>query len=217
MFWRDPAGNWSSNGKGAGIGALKKHLSDTLERVTALEEQFQNANGAADYFQLLQSLAPLHRTTRNLHATLQHARELVPADRDLIVARDAGGDMERSLELLHSDARNGLEYTVAIETEQQSQRSYEMTVCAHRLNLLAAIFFPIATISTIFDMRLPHGLETWQAPWLFWVLLAGGFASGLLLSLLVARKPKWNISALARVPGSLNNAPSSTLLNRMSA
>src|SRR4029077_1369179 len=106
-------------------------------------------------FRLLQKVAPLHRTARNLHATLQQAREFVPDDRDLIVARDTSGDIERSFELLHNDAKNGLDYTVALETELQSQRTYEMAVSAHRLNLLAALFFPIATLSAIFDMKLP--------------------------------------------------------------
>jgi hypothetical protein len=61
--------------------------------------------------------------------------------------------------------------------------------------LLAAIFFPVATLSAVFDMKLPHGLETWQAPWLFWGILAGGLVVGLWLALLIARKPALKIES----------------------
>jgi len=96
-------------------------------------------------FDLLRSIAPLHRTARHLYATLQEARELVPEDRDLINLRDQIGEIERALELLHGDAKNGLEFTVARQAEQQAERTYDMAVSAHRLNLLAAAFFPVAT------------------------------------------------------------------------
>ena len=88
LFWRQPSGEWNSSTKGAGPQALKKHLAEFSERVDQLENKLQAADGAADYFQLLQEVAPLNRNSRNLHAALQQAREMVPDDRDLIVARD---------------------------------------------------------------------------------------------------------------------------------
>ena len=102
--------------------------------------------GAQDYFLLLQALAPLHRTTRNLHLALQQARELAPDDRDLIAPRDQAADLERALDLLHGDARNGLDYTIAHQTEEQTRRTYDMAVAAYRLNLLAALFFPVSWV-----------------------------------------------------------------------
>src|SRR5437667_4170103 len=63
LFWRDSAGNWSSNAKGPGVTALKKHLSDFAERADELENQLQSADVAEDYFRLLQEVAPLHRTS----------------------------------------------------------------------------------------------------------------------------------------------------------
>ncbi len=91
---------------------------------------------ADDYFCLLQTVAALDRTSCNLH-TLQHAREMLPMIGSN-VARDAASDLDRAFELLHSDAKNGLNYIVAQRSEQQSQRSYEMAVSAHRLNLLVS-------------------------------------------------------------------------------
>ena len=64
-----------------------------------------------------------------------------------------------------------------------------MAVSSHRLNLLAAIFFPIAALSSIFGMNVSHGLEAYPGPWLFWGTLGVGFVSGLLLTLLIARRP----------------------------
>jgi len=190
LLWRDPTGSWSSNTKGSGTQVLKKHLADFAERTERLENQLLAAGCADDYFRLLQAVAPLHRSSRNLHVTLQQARDMVPDDRDLIVARDAAGDIERSFELLHSDAKNGLDYTVAYETEQQSQRSYEMSVSAHRLNLLAAVFFPIAALSSVFGMNLSHGLESYPSTWLFWGVLGAGFLSGLFLTPVIAKRPR---------------------------
>ena len=56
-----------------------------------------------------------------------------------------------------------------------------MSVAAHRLNILAAFFFPLATLSAIFGMNLRHGFETepWPAP--FIVLIALGLGIGIIL------------------------------------
>src|SRR5215217_7574278 len=81
-FWRDPAGDWRSKGLGDGPQALGRHLAEFADRADELDGQLQAAETAADYYALLQALAPLHRTARNLHAVLQEARTLAPADRD---------------------------------------------------------------------------------------------------------------------------------------
>ena len=197
LFWRDPEGHWRSKPLGDGPHALKRHVTEFAERVDELEKQWHAAGSAQDYYLLLRTISPLHRTARHLHVVLQEARELIPEDRDLINLRDQVGEIERALELLHGDAKNGLDFTVAHQAEQQSQRSYEMAVAAHRLNLLAATFFPLATLSTIFaavfGMMLAHekdhGMDGISSPALFWVLMSVGLAGGLLLGQLIARKP----------------------------
>jgi hypothetical protein len=196
LFWRDAQGEWRSKSLGDGAQALKRHVAQFADRLEDLEKQWQRAASAEDFYLLLRAIAPLHRTTRNLYATLQEARELAADDRDLINQRDRVGEIERAIELLHGDARNGLDFTVARQAEQQAQRTYEMAVAAHRLNVLAAIFFPIATLSgiysAVFGMMLAHG-DAWQHPWstpgLFWCVLALGLLGGLVLAKRVARKP----------------------------
>lgn len=190
LFWRDAEGQWKSNSLGAGIQALKAHVEQFAEREDQLDVLVETGTGARDYFAVLQAVAPLHRTARNLHSALQQAREMFPADRDLINLRDRAGEVERALELLHIDAKNSLDFTVARETEEQTKRSYDMAVASHRLNVLVAMFFPIATVSTIFGMNLPHGLESFSTPLAFWGVLAGSFLAGMLLTAAIVQRPR---------------------------
>lgn len=188
FFWRDAAGNWKATGvSGAGIQAVKNHLGEFADRLDKLEAQFHTAQSAAEYFELLQAIAPIHRTARNLHAALQNARELLPNDREIISLRDRAGELEREAELLHTDTKNGMDYTVARRSEELAGRSYDMTVSAHRLNLLAALFFPIATASSIFGMNLRHGLDEHNTEIFFMVLILSLVIGGILM-LLINRK-----------------------------
>jgi hypothetical protein len=190
LFWRHPDGSWRSNSLGDDVQALRRHLTEFADRVEKLEKEWQSARTAQDYYLLLLAVAPLHRTSRNLHATLQQAREAVPSDRDLINFRDRAGEIERSLELLHGDAKNGLDFMVAYQSELQSHRMYEMAVSAHRLNLLAAVFFPIATLAAVFGMNLAHGLDVETGGTVvFWIILLLGGMAGSLLAWAIAQKP----------------------------
>ena len=187
-FWREPDGGWKSSSLGAGVQALKKHVAEYAERVEAIDDQLLRAQASEDYFRVLQSIGPLYRASRNMHATLQQAREMAPADRELIALRDQAGEIERAAELLQNDAKHGLDFLIARKTEEQAQRSYQMAVSAHRLNLLAAIFFPLATLSAIFGMNLEHGLPQ-QSNGVFWMVLAIGLLSGMFLTMLIAARP----------------------------
>ena len=62
--------------------------------------------------------------------------------------------------LLYNEARNSLDFSIARRGEEQARSSHRMAVSAHRLNLLAAFFFPIATLTALFGVNLRHGLET---------------------------------------------------------
>src|SRR5262249_3872042 len=207
LFWRAADDSWRSRPLGDGVQALKRHVAEFAERMEALERRCLAADGAEAYFRLLREIAPLHRTTRHLHAVLQEARELAPEDRDLINLRDRAGEIERAFEFLHGDAQHGLDFTVAHLAEKQSQPTYEMAVSAHRLNLRAATFFPVATLSAIFgavfammQARHDHGLEAVNTPALFWIAMAVGLFGGLILGRLIARKPVTTEPATTRQP-----------------
>jgi Mg2+ and Co2+ transporter CorA len=121
---------------------------------------------------------------------------MAPGDRDLINVRDRIGEAERAIELLHGDVKNGLEFTVAYQAERQADRAHSMAVSAHRLNLLVAAFFPVATVAAVFGMNLAHGLDGWNKPIYFWGLLVAGLVAGLVLAGLIARRPPAHIPAV---------------------
>ena len=185
FFWRDPQGNWRAAPKAEHIANLDEHLNEYRAAIETLEETEDEARGARDYFDLLDRLAPLARAIRNMYETLQKARETQPEDRNLIVARDQAYDLTRRADLLHEDAKNGLDFAIAWQAEQQADSTYQMSVAAHRLNLLVAYFFPIATVMTIFGANLRHGLEGWdqaRGPVPLLAVLAVGLFAGFILT-----------------------------------
>ena len=122
---------------------------------------------------------------------------MIPKDRELISVRDLAGSAERAAELLQTDARHGLDFTIARSAEEESRRTYQMALSAHRLNVLAAIFLPLATISSVLGMNLRHGWENAE-PWAFWIAVGIGAFSGLLLTMIVANRPAAPVEARPR-------------------
>jgi Mg2+ and Co2+ transporter CorA len=181
LFWRTPEGKWSSSDFVKGVAALEQHLAEYEEVLDRLDEAEDHANSADALFTVLEHLTPLHRSVRNLHQVMQEARKMVPADRDLINLRDWAYDIERTAELLFNEVKNSLDFAVARRAEEQARSSQRMATAAHRLNVLAAFFFPIATLSAVFGVNLEHGLETLHGPYLFLGLIAIGVITGALL------------------------------------
>ena len=187
FFWRQPDGTWSSSEFGGGANALNRHLSQFDEAVDKFSAAEEKAHSAEDYFEVINGLAPLLRATRNLHSTLQEARKLVESDREIINFRDRAYEIERQADLLMSDAKNSLDYVVARRAEEQAGAAHQMAVSAHRLNLLAALFFPIATLCAVFGVNLETGLEHANPPFWFLIVMGCGLATGLLLAGLITR------------------------------
>jgi Mg2+ and Co2+ transporter CorA len=69
-----------------------------------------------------------------------------------------------------------------------------MAVASHRLNLLAAFFLPIATLTAIFGMNLRHGLEGKTSASLapFAAVLGIGLLAGILLMAFITQRGKKN-------------------------
>ncbi|MEM9452177.1 MAG: CorA family divalent cation transporter [Cyanobacteria bacterium P01_E01_bin.6] len=157
--WRKPDGSWLHSGGSSGLSPLIKHLKEygkTEEKLTAAYDQ---AASADDYFDILEKIAPLRLATKNLHSTLQAARDNIPDDKDIIDLRDWAHDIERTLDLLHENTKSALDYKIAQRTEEQAQLSLASVEAGHRLNVLAAIFFPLTAISCLFGMNVVSGLE----------------------------------------------------------
>ena len=116
---------------------------------------------------------------------------MVPDDRQLINLRDRAYDLERNAELLYQGLQNALAFAVARRAEEQAMTSEKMSRAAHKLNLLAAFFFPLVTLSAIFGTNLVHGLETEKLwPWPFVGLIAVGLVWGIVLRSWIARSEK---------------------------
>ena len=184
LFWRKPDGTWQSNELGGGSSALAKHLSEFAEIIDKMDRQEDVAWSVDEYYQILDAMGPLQRSARNLHATLQEARKLLSADRDLINFRDKAYDIERTAELLYNDVRNALEFAVAKQSEVQAATAHQMAVQSHRLNLLVAFFFPLATLVAIFGSEMKHGLEEYlpHPYYLFYIVTGVGLVLGCLLA-----------------------------------
>jgi len=189
--WRAPDGTWNANFSGSGIAALRRHIDDYARVLAEIDLDEDKADRADDYFGLLRRISPLRRAARNMYDTFQQARQMVPGDRELITCRDHAYGVHRSAELLSSDIQSGLDCAVARRAEEQAASSYRMALAGHRLNVLAAVFFPIATVAAVFGMNLGHGLEGQQfTPWLFWAVLLFGVLSGLLLKAAILETPE---------------------------
>ncbi|MEW4453259.1 hypothetical protein AB1L30_11325 [Bremerella sp. JC817] len=205
-FWRSPEGKWISSDLGQGPSAMLKHLDEYTVAIERLEKAENDAQSSEDYFRVISELAPLLRATRNLHATLQKARELSGNDRLMINYRDRSYELERSAELLYNESKNELDFLIAQRSEQQAASSHRMSVSAHRLNILVALFFPIATLATVFGSSLRHGFETANAPYPFLTMLVVGFLLGLFLNWFINvpidPKPRKRPGVDARVPRS---------------
>ncbi len=178
LFWRAPDGTWRATGAGQspGLPVLKRHMEALQQALQQLDARVDSGKTAQDFFTVLNAATPLQRTTRNLHKALQEARDGVE-DRDIIAMRDSAGDLERSGDLLVSDARNALEYTVARNAEAQAANGQKAVDAQHRLNLLAALFFPVTAVGSILGMNLRTGLEHAPAG-LFWLVLVLAFGLG---------------------------------------
>jgi hypothetical protein len=196
FFWRSPEGVWKTAPRSDRVGDLDEHVAEYRQAIEQLEHAEDGARLARDYFDLLDRLTPLARAARNMHDVLQQARDAAKNDRHLIVVRDQTYDVLRRAELLRDEARNGLEFAIAWQAEQQAETSYQMSVASHRLNLLVAFFFPVATLMAIFGANLRSGIEGWSgshAPYGLLTVLGMGLLCGIALTAFVmrpARRPE---------------------------
>jgi hypothetical protein len=200
FFWRDIDGTWRIAPASGAIRSIADHVEEYRLAIETLERADETATEARDFFELLDRITPLARATRHLHDVLQQARETVNDDRELIVMRDQASDLLRRVEILHDDSRNGLDYAIARQGEQLAEISYQMSVATHRLNVLAAFFFPFAVLSAIFGLNLHHGLESWDdsnRPLPLLVVIGGAALCGAILTAFVtrpARRPQRLVS-----------------------
>jgi hypothetical protein len=192
FFWRDPAGKWTPTGSSPSQPGLGEFLAQYERVLDDLQRDEDQASTAREYFQLLNRLQPMVRTTRNMQQALQEAREAEPGDRQLLLWRDRAYAIARTAEQLHADAKNALDFAVAQRAEDEAEATRRVEAAGHRLNVLAAMFFPMVTLATLFGMEMPNGLEKLNAqyaPWPMYGILGVGMVLGALLTAFITRKP----------------------------
>lgn len=189
LFLRMPSGEWQSNRDGTGSGALKRHMQSYAEIEAKLTKEHEKADGTKSLFDLMERLTPLTRAARNLHLALQTAREAIKSDGFLIEMRDLAYELDRNFDLLFEDVRNAIQFQSAREAEEQARLSKEALNASHRLNTLAALFFPLTAIASLFGMQLSHGLNE-HDPLIFWIISAVSVALGFGMKSWVLKKSK---------------------------
>lgn len=184
---RDLDGRYFSEGYDGGEQRLRKLLATYRTRLDECEQLYERARTAEELFSLQQMLAPLNRATTNLAGALQSARDSVKEDKFLIGVRDEGYEISRAFDLLVIDAKLKLDYLMAKNSEEASSKADEMAIAQHKLNILAAITFPLMALAALLGVNLTHGLED-QSPVLFYVMLAFGFGIGFVVKSWVTKK-----------------------------
>lgn len=187
LFWRDSGGEWKCSNGDPGRVALSMHMDRYSKRLDAFEHQEVAALNADDYLPLLEGLAPIVRSSRNLLEALEEARKAVPNARELIDHRDRAYDLARQAELLYEDSKNSMDVAIVRRADEQAQSAHKMMVATHRLNILAALFFPFATLGAIFGTTLTDNWSWSQSPDSFILFMVISLLGGMVLTLFVTQ------------------------------
>jgi hypothetical protein len=187
LFLRTPDGKYLCNGNDGGEKRLRRLLASYDDLFEKYDGLYDESSSATDLFRLMEVVAPVNRAAIHLHSALQSARSHVKGDTFLIAMRDEAYEVSRNLELLLGDAKLALDHRIARNTEAQAEKATEMALAQHKLNILAAVTFPLMGIATLMGMNLVHGFEKWP-PSLFWGVVATTAIVGLLVKVWVTRK-----------------------------
>ncbi len=200
LFWRNPAGEWQCNRGGPGPGGLKRHVQSYAELEGKLTQDYESADAMTALFDLQETLTPLVRASRGMHGAVQTAREAIKNDAFIIEVRDLAYEVERNMDLLLEDVRNAIHQAAAREAEAQAQAGKEALTASHRLNVLAALFFPLTATASLFGMSFSRGMDE-HIPGMFWLILAAGLVLGFMMMSWVTAKPKPAATPAKSKPG----------------
>lgn len=189
FFWRKPDGEWLTDQTGNGSAALDRLVTEYHDRLDDLDRRERLAETPEEYFEIIQEVTPTNRSVNNMLKALQVARDALPEVRELINFRDRTAEVVRTCELVYSEARYGLEFVMAKGAQEQGRSAAAQAIASHRLNILAAFFFPIVTLAGLFGVNLQTGLEAQPAPVLFLTLIGVGLFFGAILRFWVTRRP----------------------------
>jgi len=188
LAWRDPSGRWRGVDGREGRLALRETIDEYEAALVELDDRLETKLPIDEHFEVLEELAPITRSVRHMHATLQQTREITRNDRAIIDLRDQAYALERRAELLAGDARFTLDRALARSSHQHTLASRRGAEATDRLNRLAATFLPVGTAAALLGMNIPSSLEGIAPPWPFVVVTALGLAVGLIMSRRIHRR-----------------------------
>jgi Mg2+ and Co2+ transporter CorA len=189
FFWRKPDGQWQNSVGGSGIQSLLQHLQSYSQAEEQFTKEYEQAQTVEDYFRILEGIAPLLIATKNLHSTLQDGREGIKEDSDIIDLRDWAYEIERALNLLYENTKNALDLKIARHVEEQTKLTMASVQSGYRLNILAAIFYPLTAVSCVFGMNMVSGFEN-AGIMTFWMVTGSTVILGIFVRKWVI-KGKW--------------------------
>lgn len=190
LFWRDARREWHASNGDPGLVGIENLLSRYDKRIDEYDLAETKAQSAAEYLRVLEGLAPIARASSHLHTVLQEARRADPEESTLIDLRDQAYEQARTAELTYQYAKNEMDVSVVRRAEQQAVAADKMTVTAHRLNVMVALFFPIATLSGILGTTLTDNWSWSKSPAPFILFVLFGLFAGVVLTLFVGREGK---------------------------
>ena len=154
LIWRKPDGTWSSSNGELGNIAIEKLLQKYDQAITKFESAEARANKADAYLKIVEALAPVSRSLQNFSNVMKEARKQVPDATELIDLRDRAYELARSAQLNYQMTRDEMDVAMIVRGEEHSRIADRMAQASHRLNMMAAFFLPLATISGVFGTTL---------------------------------------------------------------
>jgi hypothetical protein len=80
-----------------------------------------------------------------------------------------------------------MDVAIVRRADEQSQATHQMMIAAHRLNVLAALFFPFATLGALFGTTLTDNWSWSQSPVPFILFVIVSLMGGFVLTLFVTQ------------------------------
>ena len=89
-----------------------------------LTDAVANATDSADWFAVLRRGAPLQRSLCNASLAFERLAQELPA-KETVKFRDLSAEMIRSVEIIMTEARHGLDFTMAERAEEQAAEQFK--------------------------------------------------------------------------------------------
>lgn len=179
LFWIDSAGNWKSTPSSGGRSELKALVESYRKRIAELDLALDASEEPSSIHAVIDEATPVDRAGRHLQQVVSELRKALPDDLDILEIRDLAVDMDRAGDLLTQDARYSLDLMIAKSSAAQAKDANKAAKEAQKLNRLAAFFFPLMTIASVFGMNEPS--EIASNP-MIWAAVAIGLTLGAIVS-----------------------------------